>query len=75
MGDRKNNGSGGGGGFNFWYAGLAVAGLGGLYFKFNFKKENSLTIQEDNVTGDNNSNFNNTIDLSKKIEAKIETKE
>ena len=44
MGDRKNNGSGGGGGFNFWYAGLAVAGLGGLYFKFNFKKENSLTI-------------------------------
>ena len=55
MGDRKNGN--GGGHFNPWTLGAAIAGAGGLFLMFRFYQDNSIKQTYSNITGLNN-NFN-----------------
>ena len=58
MGDR-NNGNGGGH-FNPWSMGAAIAGAGGLFLMFRFYQDNSIKQTYGNISGSNH-NFNSNI--------------
>ena len=74
MGNRQNNGDKGNGSFNIW-AGIATAGVCGVFLMFSLKKYNIISLSYGNVTGDGNSDFNNEKDLSKTINVKFHSKE
>jgi hypothetical protein len=73
MGDR-NNGNGGGH-FNPWSMGAAIAGAGGLFLMFKFYQDNSTKQNYSHISGSNNNfnsniNSNNTTYLSEGVNIK-----